>query len=127
MKYVIIIFSITLLLINHHETIQKVLSGEHESMKQQQALIKGPKLTTPIDSLNTRYSRLAEKHELPQTLNIYFIVDKDGSIRNPYSEELRNMEVSSHIMKLIASAGIKPGSIAENPTSMGMGLKLLRK
>lgn len=126
-KYLLLIFTIALLVINQKETIQTILSPADSFNYEEKTIIKSPEIKTPLDSLNNRYTTIANKFNLPKSMNVHFVVDEKGYIRDPSFEEVDNSTAALKLIDLIYSAEVDPGSVSGKPVSMGTGLRLVSK
>ncbi len=120
----LILFTSVLLFLTHYNKVKQVLSSLQNQLEREEISAKAPQLSISAKELNKQYDSIAETHNLSEPITVYFVVNESGNIQNARFSESYNSDVSEEILKLIKSAGAKPGTISGKPTSNGIGLML---
>lgn len=124
MKFFLLLFTTVLLFISHYDKVRQIVLFSQEYVYKTDLTATAPKLEVTGDELDEQFFPIAEKYNLTRSVVIHFIVSDKGEIKHLSFSDMQQPGVSEKIIKLIETAGVRPGMISGKPTSNGMCLKL---
>lgn len=114
-----------LFVLGNYEKIQHLASNSRQALSEQEQIqTKAPTIRLSGDELNRRFGAIAASYDLSEKVDVLFIVNERGEIKNPEISGVDNPRATGAIIDLLKSADITPGSVSGKPASIGMAITL---